>query len=374
MNPPVAIRLILLPRDLALPVPCLGLDAQGRILVRRFLDPAQPSVSGPGVRDIVVVPGEAVRALWLDLPARNPLQALAAARILLQDRIAGDGGELHIAIGPTTETAPRLVAVTGEAQMREWLQRCTGLGIVADALLPDHLLVAAPEDGSVRAMVHDGRWLVRGPQLAFAAEQELARYIIGERPHLTIDDPTEVEAHLAAAIMDAPDEQLDLLQYAHARRGDATPPRRRRRIAMLATLCLLSPLLLLGAQTLRHALAASWLEHRADALAAAQWPQAAGADASAALHAHHRQLAAPVLLAVQASALFQAMDRLPDMRLDSLEYDPAGGLRAGLLHADEAALEDLRQHLATVSLDLWSLDSQAVDGGLRTQVVLEPTR
>lgn len=374
MNLSVATRLIMLPRNPTLPVPCLDLDAQGHILARPFLDPAQAPAASPGVRHVVVVPGEAVRALWLDLPAHNPVQALAAARILLQDRIAADGDELHIAIGPATEAAPVLVAVTDEARMREWLSRCQALGIAADTLVPDHLLLATPLESGLQVMLRDHHWQVRGPQLAFTAEPALARHIVGEQAYDLVDDPAAVEALTVAAIMDPPREQLDLLQYAYARRRDGTPPRRWRRIALLAALCLLSPLLLLGTQTLRHALGARWLEHRADALAAAQWPQAADADPSAELHALHQRRAAPARLAVQATALFQAMDRLPGTRLDSLEYDPAGGLRAGLLHADEAALDALFQQLAAAGMNLQPLDSQAVEGGLRTQVVLEQAR
>lgn len=373
MNPPIATRLILLPRAPGRPVSCLHLDSQGRIVARQPLDPSRPPAAPTdAIPTLVAVPGEDVRVLWLDLPAHTAAQALAAARILLDDHIAGRQADLHVAIGEAVAGAPRPVAVVAEARMGEWLERCRSLGVAADAMVPDHLLVTATDEETLQVAVHDGAWLVRGPQLALAAEPDLALQIIGPRRYDRIDDPAEVEAALARSAVNPQTGQLDLLQHAHARRRHARTASRARRIALLATLCLLSPLLLLGAQTLRHALGARWLEQRADALAAARLPQAA--DASAALHALHRERAAPGILAVQAAALSDAVARIPGAGLDSLEYAPESGLRAGLLHAGEADLEILRGHLAANGIDLLPLESEAVDGGRRTRFLLEQTR
>src|SRR5690606_1439241 len=141
------------------------------------------------------------------------------------------------------------------------------LGVVADVLVPDHLLPADAGGDVLQVLVHDGIWLVRGPQLAFAAEPDLARAIIGERGFVQVDDPAAVEALLAAA---APDPaRLDLLQHLHARPRDPALSGHRRRLAVLAGLCLLSPLLLEGIPALRHACGAYRMEQRAEALAAA---------------------------------------------------------------------------------------------------------
>src|SRR5690606_7601148 len=258
MNPPATTRLILLRRDPAHPATCLELDPRGRILSRRPLDPAHPAPPGPAARTVVAVPGEAVRTLWLDLPAHNPVQALAAARILLQEHVAGDLDGLHIAIGPSGQ-GPRLLAVADDAQVHAWRQRAQALGVVPDALVPVQLLADAPADRPLQVLEHDGLWLVRGPQLALAAEPALAQRIIGTRGMRQVEDAAAVEALLAAGAAAAIPGGIDLLQYAHARPRDRAVSSRRRRLALLAALCLLSPLLLQGASALRHALGAHWL-------------------------------------------------------------------------------------------------------------------
>lgn len=370
MNPPVATRLVMLPRAPGRPATCLHLDREGRILARQSLDPGHPPPP-PGARTLGVVPGEAVRALWLDLPAHSPVQALAAARILLQDHLATDGAGLHLAIGEATTEDPRLVAVTDDARMQEWLQQCEALGMPADALVPDHLLLPAGDEVALQVAVLDGLWVVRGRQLAFSAEPGLARQIIGERAYRQVDDRAAVEVMFASAAAQPRPGQLDLLQYAHARRRHPAPPPRARRMGLLAAFCLLSPLLLLGSQTLRHALGARWLEQQADTLAAVRLPHARG-DASEALHALHGELAAPATLAVQVAALSNAIGQLPGARLDSLEYTSGAGLRAGLVHPGEPALQALRQHLAADGIDLLPLDSEPAEDGLRTRLALEP--
>src|SRR5690606_6630842 len=113
-------------------------------------------------RTVVAVPGEAVRTLWLELPACTPVQALAAARILLQEHLAGDVDGLHIALAPPGD-GPRLLGATSHAQMQAWRQRCQALGVVADVLVPDHLLPADAGGDVLQVLVHDGIWLVRGP-------------------------------------------------------------------------------------------------------------------------------------------------------------------------------------------------------------------
>lgn len=365
-----ATRLVLLSRDPARPVPCLLLDAHGQVLSRQCLDPEHPAAPDPAVRTVVAVPGEAVRSLWLELPACTPVQALAAARILLQEHLAGGADGLHIALAPPGD-GPRLLGTTDNARMQEWGQRCQALGVVPDTMVPDHLLVDPVADG-VQVLVHDGAWLVRGPQLAFAAEPGLARAILGERGFGQVDDPAAVEALLAAAAAAPDPARLDLLQHAHARPRDPAMPGRRRRLAVLAGLCLLSPLLLEGIPALRHAYGAYRMEQRAEALAAAVMTDATSGNATAALRAHHRERAAPVALALQAAALSAALEPLPQARLDSLEYNRDAGLRAGLVHAGEADLEALRSRLAAAGFTLSAQPGEPVDGGLRTPVMLEP--
>ncbi|RRN58567.1 type II secretion system protein GspL [Pseudoxanthomonas sp. SGNA-20] len=372
MKPPSATRLTLLARDPAQPSTCLRIDPSGRILARQPLLPGQapPPPPGESVREVVAVPGESVRLLWLELPARHPAQALAAARLQLEDHVAGAVEGLHVAIAPAA-AGPRLLGAVEDATLRGWLQRCAQLGISPHAVVPDCLLLPEADDGTLLAAPAGDMLAVRGPRLAFTAEPGLARAIAGARP-LRMLEPGEAEARFAAAAAGEP--PLDLLQYGHARR-DPRARRRRRRLAVLAALALCSPVLVDGALALRYALGAHWMQARADALAVQQVPAlAASADPSAALHALHAELAAPAVLAQHSAALFGALPAVPGAQLDSYEFATATGVRAGLLHAGEQDLETLRERLAPAGLAPVPLESRPVDGGMRSLVGVEALR
>lgn len=373
----MATRLILLPRHPSAPAICLRVDETGHILSRQMLDDAHRLPAEEGARDVVLVPGDSVRAQWLDLPARNPVQALAAARILLQEQVAWTGDTLHIALGPVlADGAMRLVAMVAESQMQDWYRRCAEIGVTPHAMVPDHLLLASPESGTLDIAVHDGQWLVRGDQLAFAAEPDLAAHIVGERPRQFLADPAQLEARFAVAVACSHPGQLDLLQYAHARDQGSTDAPRWRRFALLAAACMLSPVVLLGVQVIRDAMGARWMERRADTLAAYQLPRPVpvGADPSAALHAHYRERVAPITLASQAAGMFTAIKAVPGAQLDSLEYREEDGLRMGVVLASEAELDAIGQQVARDGLAVVPLGHQVVDGGLRAQVAVEGAR
>src|SRR3546814_7476595 len=91
-----------------------------------------------------------------------------------------------------------------------------------DVVVPMPLLLPAPEitDRADDVVVgnFDGHALVRGAQLAFAGESELAAHVVGERTVCELDT-TATEAALAAGALSPP---IDLLQYDFAR----TAPRR----------------------------------------------------------------------------------------------------------------------------------------------------
>lgn len=368
MNPASSpLRLLLLGADPSRAPVCLSVDGNGRIRARRVCDAADPLPTEPGARDILVVPGDALRLLWLALPAHSAAQAAAAARLLLQDHVAQPVATLHVAVGAAEAGGPqRLLGAVDDARMRGWLARAAQLGLHPVAVVPDCLLLDPPPDDSVQVCERDGLLLARGHRLALAAEADLVRQVIGDRPLRRLD-PAACDARFAANALAVP--ALDLLQGPYARR-DETVPRQRRRLRRLAALALLSPLLLVGAQAMYHGLAARSLEHRADALAAAYRPGLTGA----ALGAHYRQRLAPDLLAVHSAALFEALRAVPGTRLDSYEFTPDTGVRASLVHGSEQDLDLLRQSLAERGLALVPLDSQPVEAGLRSLVAVEPLR
>lgn len=370
--------LVLLPHDPDAAVPCVELGARGRILARHAHLPGRPPLPlPPACRCVVAVPGDAVRLAWMELPVHPPAQAVAAAWLRLEDEVAGDHDQLHLALGPpldaTVALSPRPVAVVERARMQQWLRRCQALGLAPDVLLPDYLLLAAPADGGLATLLHDGRMLVRGSDLAFSAEPALARLIAGARmaDGSTGSDPAPAEAVLATGATGA---LLDLQQGPFARRDPALA-RRRRRIAWLAAATLLSPVLMAGTQAAWHGLAAYRLEQRAAAIAATvPGGTGAGTGAIQALHQRARRASAPARLARHSLALFDAVEALPGARLDSYEFDATGNLGAGLVLAGEQDLQHLRERLAPSGLDPVPLETQVIDAGVRARISLEPIR
>ncbi len=360
-----SIRLLQLGADPGRAAACLRVGADGRILDRRPCTPEHPLPAEPGARDLLVVPAEALRLLWLDLPAHSTAQAAAAARLMLQDQIARPERELHVAVGEATPgTAQRLVGVVDAAQMRDWLQRATQLGLRTAAVVPDCLLLDAPADARVQISECDGRLLARGPTLALAGEADLVHHVVGAHAVQPLDAAGRDACFAANA---GKPLALDLLQGAYARR-DTPAPRRGRRLRWLAAAVLLSPLVMVGADAAYRTLAARALVQQTDAVAAQVHPQLTGAT----LGAHYRQRLAPDLLAAHSAALFDALQAVPGTRLDSYEFAPATGVRAGLVHAGAPELDLLREHLAGAGLALVPLDSQPVEAGLRTLVAVEP--
>lgn len=365
----MSLRLLLLSAQPQQPSQCLHVDDAGRILERAWLTPGDPptAFATAATRTLLAVPGTDARALWLDLPAHSPAQALAAARLMLQDRVARDD-DLHLAIAPRQGDAPRLVVVVARALMRHWLARAADLGATVDAAIPEYLLLPATDDDAVRVADGDGRWIVRGRQLAFSAEPALAEQVLAGRPWITVTAAEHERLSAAAAL--APD--IDLLQGefapAPSRRRTATPDRR---TFWLALALLASPLLLTAAQALRYELAARGLESRAAAMARTVLP--ADADATPeALHSRLRAMQAPEAFAAAARALFAAVARTPGAHLQTLDYRREDALRATLVHATPAQIETLRAALAADGWRLIEGGSVAGDGGLRTELLLEP--
>src|SRR3546814_8171969 len=86
----------------------LQVDAGGRILARELVatDGAPTvAVGHDNARQVLAVPGSDCLALWLRLPARNPVQALAAARVLVGNDVAAPSGTLHLAIRSEEHTS-----------------------------------------------------------------------------------------------------------------------------------------------------------------------------------------------------------------------------------------------------------------------------
>ncbi|MCC4617790.1 type II secretion system protein GspL [Xanthomonas campestris pv. asclepiadis] len=358
--------LLLLPADATAHAIAVRVDAHGQVLSQRVASaPYEPSA-----RTVLVVPGVDVHLRWLSLPGRSIAQSVAAARLQLAEHLAVEAPALHVVIAERSEAdGTRLVAAVDGATMQQWLARAAQLGVVPDAVVPDCLLLEPGADAAVAVVDWDGRWLIRGAGLACSLEPEAARMLLGACAPAQ-PPPSDTAQTIDCFARCATRAPINLLQHAFAARPAAAQTVTPRRLAALAALVLLSPLLLLLAQTLRYEIGAHLLQSRA----AAQLGVRDAAAVPAALQARRHAGTAADVLAVQLGSLFAAVDAVPVAELDQLDYQAAQPLRGTLLHSDGASLQQLSARLAEAGWQLQPGSSQTEDNRMRTPFALEPLR
>lgn len=111
-------------------------------------------------RACVLVPSHEVRLTEVALPSRRRRQALAALPYNIEDELAEDVDQCHIAHRLVGAGAGALVAVVARDRMDEWLTSLTGAGIRAAVMTPDLFLLPVPEQGW-SLLLEGGRVLVR---------------------------------------------------------------------------------------------------------------------------------------------------------------------------------------------------------------------
>jgi general secretion pathway protein L len=308
----------------------------------------------------VAIPGEAVALHWLDLPALAPAQASAAARLMLGDQLSESDPHLVVASG----AGKRPVAVVARTAMAGWLAELAAHELVPAALVPEPLLLPAPDIGWA-VQRDDTRVIARSAEAGFAAEADLAALLIGDAPTrpgtLTPADP-------------AP---LNLLcgDFAPATRWQP-PAGLARRAAVMAVA--LAGLWLAGdvAALLRAQAAARAADAEVMALARPLLPAGAenGTAALAQLRSLARQRGADGGLAALAAPLTTALAAQQaagtGAGLASLSYTPAGGLVAGIA-GGEAEARVLAEALAAAGLTARAGLPRATADGTITEVTVQ---
>jgi general secretion pathway protein L len=252
-----------------------------------------PTLADPA-NVVLIVPAEHCLSLKCTPPASGAGQMRRALPFLVEEYLASDLDDVHLAHGPIRRREPVDVTVIDSALLRGWVDALTGLGLtpgyaVADtALLPrERNGITVLRDGS-RALVHaPSQWLaVDAAAIATAVAAALETMPADEE--VTIDlvngDLSAIErAHLeqgrAAAILWRVEEtDVPALTYlarafspanvtVNLLSGSFAPPRRRnetlsrwRGVAVLAGVWLALALVSMAAKGF-------WADRRADALA-----------------------------------------------------------------------------------------------------------
>ncbi|TKD53373.1 general secretion pathway protein GspL [Sphingomonas baiyangensis] len=205
---------------------------------------AAPIIAEPGGPATLLVPGEAVRLLAVDLPLSSHAKRLEALPFAIEDAIADPLDAVHIALG--VEVAPKryLVGVVRHAVMAAWVEAADEAGLGHAAIVPDMLALPRPGEGEWAVELGDTRALVRagdGTGFALAAPMLRTAWDAAGRPAIhgygapLPDDMGAQAAELAGAplVQRLVGPALDLRQGAYARRRAAAGMGYGRRIAWI---------------------------------------------------------------------------------------------------------------------------------------------
>lgn len=308
--------------------------------------------TGVLLRIVAAVPGDAVAIHSFEIPeGLAPAQAAAAARIMAAEVSAQPVADMHVAVGPERKgEALRPAALMPALAVADWLGRLQAQGLDPDSLVPEPLLLAAPEEG-FRRYDRDGLPLYRSRHEAFSVEPDLAALITRDAPVETIDDKA-FETGLGDAIA-AP--VIDLRQGAFAkRRRWAIDWKRIRRMALVAVGILLLTLAIQIASIFRYTFAADALEAEAAELAGGVLPGSGRVtDPARQLESRLTELGGGGAgYGALASGLFAAVRATPNVQLTALTFDREGSLRATVQGDTPAAFTALAQRTEGSGLEV----------------------
>lgn len=331
------------------PWPFLRVSEHGDVLQRGVIPVEAPTLETGDV-DRLVTPGTDVLARWLDLPDRNDVQARSAVTFLLQAELAEDGDDLlHVAVGAAGVEDQRLAVVVRQDVMRRWLGLARARGVEPVSLTPDFLMLPEPEGDELVTAGFGGLTAARGRSTGFALEPDLAETVIAGRPcrRLSMQD---LERSLVTRSQSPP---INLLQGSFDALVAPPRPGNRRRIAIMAAILLLSPLVLLLAQIGHDHLAALAAEGRVRARLEAAFPSTAGAAAPvAALEARLDLLREGDRFPDLAAGLFTVLEKAPGIQLDTLAYAADGALRGRVSYSNYSDIDQLKAAGRGLGLDI----------------------
>jgi general secretion pathway protein L len=309
---------------------------------------------------VAAVPGEAVLCRWLDLPVGREAQTATAAAVLLEDELAQPREQLHVALGPRAD-GRRLAVVVDRMRMQAWMEALAGLPRL-DAVVPDCLLVPAPDTGETLAVRFADSWLVRGTEVAAAVEPDLLPLVSGEVAK--VEDAADAEALIVAGLeKPAIDLRQGLFAPSRARAGAGL-----RAPGVAAALLALAVLSLPAVEAARFALARRSVATELSALSGVS----DGAEAAARLQARLTRLEAVERFPAQAAAVMAAVERVDGMELQSLTYDQQGVIRVTAAHANYSDVELLRSTLGRSGLSVQETSAAPADGRIVSDLVLRP--
>ncbi len=220
--------------------------ARGDISRGRVSADARLPAAARAERVVAIAPGADVAVHRVPATKGSLAQARNAALFAVEDDIALDLDEVHLALGSTGEDGKRSAAIVSKAAIDRWRTQLSDFGIVADQIIPDFLAAPRPEGGAVIVDAGDAI-LVNTGEAGVAIEPDLATAVLpplfdetewtsieiwSDRASalgletLRVYGPLDIrpalgDDELAAMLMDGVDNPgiVDLLQGEYAPRG-----------------------------------------------------------------------------------------------------------------------------------------------------------
>ncbi len=202
----------------------------------------------------VLVPASELVFRTLTLPGRGSRRSLQALPFLLEEQVAGDVEQLHLALlnreGPSVS-----VAAVEKVRLQQWLDWLSEAGLKPRQLMPDVLALPLQPEGGWSAVQLGEQWLLRqGPSAGLVAEVSWLGALLGSYapapdiasfspppsgvPGNWLAQPPELAMQLLA--QGATETRFNLLQGAFRRQPEWARLLRPWRKAMLAAgVCLL---------------------------------------------------------------------------------------------------------------------------------------
>ncbi len=375
-----------------------ALQQSGRAALSALRAQLPPDIGG---ETLVLVPGELVLLTAVRIPARQLRQIKQALPYMVEELIADNIEEVHLAMPPLAgaqlgEAIP--VAVVRHELLINWLDQLYQFGIQPDRLCPDVLALPWRSQGRAFFFTGDaaaGRLLYRDglssglvlsrhqlsdllPLLAagtapatisVSAGSELADALPALATAVEQAFGAEVETRsytessgevLAAAAVRQADEMINLLQGGYRIRRDQEESRDWRRVAAVAGIGLLLYAAVAGGSAAWFSWQANQFEQRSFALYRELFP------GERRVVSPRRQMTAQLSGGGGGSLLpllAQAAEPLATVQLQELRYRrDSNRLQVQLQTPDLAALDQIKQRLAGTGLSV-AIDSAAEQGG-----------
>jgi general secretion pathway protein L len=164
---------------------------------------AEAAAAASGKQVTVVVPGTDVILTKVAVPTRNRSRMAAAVPYLLEEQLATDVDESHFALGERDADGLVAVAVVSQSCMDRWLARLAEVGVQADRLIPETLLLPYTPDAWTLLVERDCVNLRNAPQGGMALDSANVAFILRRTVAELEVKPAQLHAWMASDAADS---------------------------------------------------------------------------------------------------------------------------------------------------------------------------